>query len=91
MLHLLTHYARLLRYRPTVPENATELCLESMACTASGCAREFMMESMEKYVADYEPCALPGPFTADELAELAQRDVEMRSKMKKLEEQEEET
>ncbi|KAG2628459.1 hypothetical protein PVAP13_3KG390400 [Panicum virgatum] len=91
MLHLLTNYARLLRYRPTVPENATELCLESMACPADGRAREFMMESMEKYVADYEPCALPEPFTADELAELAQRDMEMRSKMKRMEEQDKET
>jgi len=89
MLHLLTRYAGLLRYRPTVPENATELCLESVACAADGRAREFMMESMEKYAADYEPCALPGPFTADELAELAQRDVEMRSRMKTMEEQEE--
>jgi len=91
MLHLLTRYAGLLRYRPTVPENATELCLESMACPADGRAREFMMESMEKYVADYEPCALPEPFTADELAELAQRDMEMRSKMKRMEEKDKET
>ncbi|CAN6333499.1 unnamed protein product [Urochloa humidicola] len=63
MLHLLAHYARLLRYRPTVPKNATELCIESMACPADGRAGEFMMESMEKYVADFEPCTLPQPFT----------------------------
>ncbi|CAL4907419.1 unnamed protein product [Urochloa decumbens] len=63
MLHLLTHYARLLRYRPTVPNNATEYCLESMACPEDGRAGEFMMECMEKYVADFEPCTLPPSFT----------------------------
>nr|CAB3465614.1 unnamed protein product [Digitaria exilis] len=89
MLHLLTQYARLLRYKPTVPENATELCLDSMACSARGRAREFMIESMEKYVADYEPCTLPQPFTADEVKELAQTDEDVRSKVKAMEEQEE--
>ncbi|CAL4900064.1 unnamed protein product [Urochloa decumbens] len=89
MLHLLTQYAGLLRYKPTVPDGAIELCLESMACPAGGRAREFMMESMEKYVADYEPCVLPQPFTADEITELVQRDEDVRSKVKKMEEQEE--
>ncbi|CAL4892869.1 unnamed protein product [Urochloa decumbens] len=63
MLHLLTHYARLLRYRPTVPEKATEYCLESMACPEDGRAGEFMMECMEKYVADFDPCTMPPSFT----------------------------
>ncbi|TKW27986.1 hypothetical protein SEVIR_3G293800v4 [Setaria viridis] len=89
MLHLLTHYARLLRYRPTVPMNATELCLESMACSARGRAREFMMESMEKHIADYEPCELPQPFTADEVTQLAQRDAEVSRKVKRMEEEKE--
>lgn len=91
MLHLLTHYARLLRYRPTVPMNAFELCLESMACSAGGRAREFMMESMEKYVADYEPCALPPPYNADEVAQLAERDAEVSRKVKRMEEEDKET
>ncbi|CAN6347291.1 unnamed protein product [Urochloa humidicola] len=89
MLHLLTQYAGLLRYKPTVPERAIELCLVSMACPASSRAREFMMESMEKYVADYEPCVLPQPFTVDEVREEARRDEDVRSKVKKMEEQEE--
>ncbi|KAI3680344.1 hypothetical protein L2E82_50447 [Cichorium intybus] len=33
MFHLLTGYSKLLKYKPTVPENATELCSETMACT----------------------------------------------------------
>nr|CAB3495691.1 unnamed protein product [Digitaria exilis] len=86
MLHVLTEYARLLRYKPTVPEKAVELCLESMACPTDGRVREFMMESRERYVAGYEPCTLPPPFTADELKEMARREDDVRSKIRKMEE-----
>ncbi|KAL6659252.1 hypothetical protein ACP70R_003292 [Stipagrostis hirtigluma subsp. patula] len=84
MLHLLTEYAKLLRYKPTVPENAVELCPESVACPAQGRERQFMMESRERYVADYEPCTLPPPFTADELRDMARREEEVRRKVHKL-------
>ena len=86
MLHQLAQYARLLRYRVTVPKNATELCLESMACPAYGRAGEFMMESREKYVADYEPCSLPPPFTL--YYKVGKRVGEVGSKVKRMEEQE---
>ncbi|KAL6875636.1 hypothetical protein ACP4OV_013149 [Aristida adscensionis] len=89
MLHLLTSYARLLRYKPTVPENAVEICLESMACLATGRALEFMMESMERYVHDQEPCMLPPPFTQDEIRDRIQKDEEVRSHVKKMEQQQE--
>ncbi|CAN6247633.1 unnamed protein product [Urochloa humidicola] len=85
MLHLLTEYARLLRYKPTVPENAIELCPESLACTAQGRERQFMMESRERYVADYEPCTLPPPFTASELRDIAHRQEEVLRKVKRME------
>ncbi|RLN03783.1 hypothetical protein C2845_PM13G00160 [Panicum miliaceum] len=82
MLHLLTEYARLLRYKPTVPEQAVELRAEALACPAQG--RDFMMESRERYVADYEPCTLPPPFTAGELRDMARRDREVRDKVKRM-------
>jgi hypothetical protein len=37
MLHLLTEYAKLLRYKLTVPEKAVEICAESIACPARAC------------------------------------------------------
>jgi hypothetical protein len=86
MLHLLTNYAGLLRYKPTVPEKAVELCLESMACPANGRVRDFMMESMERYVADFEPCALPPPFTEEEVAEIARVNEQARNKVRMMEE-----
>jgi protein glucosyltransferase len=85
MLHVLTQYSALLRFKPTVLEKAVELCPESLACSRSGREREFMMESREKYVAMYEPCTLPPPFTADEVREMALRDEDVRAKLLKME------
>ncbi|CAO2190205.1 unnamed protein product [Urochloa humidicola] len=87
MLHLLTEYAKRLRYKPTVPEKAVELCAEALACGRRGRDDrefEFMMESRERYVADYQPCTLPPPFTADELADMSRRDREVRAKVQKM-------
>ncbi|CAD5190153.1 unnamed protein product [Musa acuminata subsp. malaccensis] len=70
MLHVLTEYAKLLRYKPTIPEKATEFCLESIACPAPGDVKKFLLDSMEKSTHDAEPCKLPPPFTPEELQQL---------------------
>ncbi|KAL6606184.1 hypothetical protein ACP70R_041837 [Stipagrostis hirtigluma subsp. patula] len=85
MLHLLTEYAKLLRYKPTVPENAVEICTESIACPAQGLHRECMMDSMERHVAGFEPCTLPPPFTAEEAKEIADREAEVLRNVEKIE------
>ncbi|CAK9180084.1 unnamed protein product, partial [Ilex paraguariensis] len=46
MFHLLNEYAKLLKYKPTVPPGAVEVCSETMVCNAKGLDREFMIESM---------------------------------------------
>nr|CAB3469534.1 unnamed protein product [Digitaria exilis] len=85
MLHLLTEYAKLLRYKPTVPENAVEVCTESMACTARGLHRDCMMDSMERHVAGFEPCTLPPPFTEEEAKKIADREADVLRKVEKME------
>ena len=85
MLHLLTEYAKLLRYKPTIPENAVEICTESMACPAQGLHRDCMMDSMEKHVAGFDPCTLPPPFTAEEAKAIADREAEVLRKVEKME------
>ncbi|WOL18226.1 O-glucosyltransferase rumi-like [Canna indica] len=70
MLHVLTEYAKLLRYKPTIPEKATEICLESMACPAQENVKKFMLESMEKWTHVAEPCSLPPPFAPGELQQI---------------------
>ncbi|XP_058082746.1 uncharacterized protein LOC131230787 isoform X5 [Magnolia sinica] len=62
MFHLLNEYAKLLTYKPTLPQNAKEYCLESMACHAKGLEKKFMMESMVMGPKDSSPCTLAPPF-----------------------------
>ncbi|XP_073002516.1 uncharacterized protein [Typha latifolia] len=73
MFHLLSEYAKLLRYKPTILPNAIELCAESMACPAKGLERKFMMDSMVKSPKDSNPCKMPPPFSPVELKKLQRR------------------
>ncbi|KAK7406147.1 hypothetical protein VNO78_07767 [Psophocarpus tetragonolobus] len=62
MFHLLSEYAKLLRFEARVPEGAEELCVESMACRRNGLEKKFMIESMVKEPSTKAPCSLPPPF-----------------------------
>ncbi|KAF4353579.1 hypothetical protein F8388_017754 [Cannabis sativa] len=73
MLNILIEYAKLLKYKPTIPPRATELCYETMACQADGIAQEFMMESMEKAPTDTVPCTMPPPYNVSSLASFLER------------------
>jgi len=85
MLHLLTEYAKLLRYKPTVPEKAVEICTESIACPAQGLHRDCMMDSMERHVASFEPCTLPPQFTPEEAKGIADREADVLRKVENME------
>lgn len=63
MFHLLNEYAKLLKYKPSVPKNANELCSEIMACPAEGIEKKLMMESMVNGPTDESPCKMPLPFS----------------------------
>ncbi|KAF7017311.1 unnamed protein product [Triticum aestivum] len=73
MLHLLTEYAKLLKFKPTKPPEAVEVCPESLVCQAGGTEKKFLMESMVKSAHDSGPCDLPPPFNPQELTMLKQR------------------
>jgi protein glucosyltransferase len=73
MLHLLTEYAKLLKFKPTKPPEAVEVCSESLVCQAEGLEKKFLMESMVKFARDAGPCDLPPPFDPHELKLLKQR------------------
>ncbi|XP_066348671.1 uncharacterized protein [Miscanthus floridulus] len=73
MLHLLTEYAKLLKFKPTKPPEAVEVCSESLVCQAEGLEKKFLMESMVKFARDAGPCDLPPPFDPHELKVLKQR------------------
>ncbi|KAJ1381308.1 Lipopolysaccharide-modifying protein, partial [Sesbania bispinosa] len=62
MFHLLNEYAKLLRFKPTIPPGAVEFCPETMACAVNGTQRRFMEESMVKFPSDSNPCTIPLPY-----------------------------
>ncbi|CAM8935044.1 unnamed protein product [Rhodiola kirilowii] len=62
MFHLLNEYAKLLKFKPTVPQNAVEYCSETMACEAQGLKKNFMMDSLEKGPALVNPCTMRLPY-----------------------------
>lgn len=73
MFHLLNEYAKLLQFKPTIPEKAVEFCSESMACTTHGLRKKFMMDSMVKGPADNSPCIMPPPYGPSSLYSVIKR------------------
>ncbi|KAK2976531.1 hypothetical protein RJ640_023769, partial [Escallonia rubra] len=65
--HLLTEYAKLLKYKPSVPQGAVEVCPETLACGVTGVEKDFKMESMVKSPADTGPCTMPPPYQPEAL------------------------
>ncbi|KAI9073734.1 hypothetical protein K1719_015962 [Acacia pycnantha] len=45
MLHVLTEYARLMRFKPVIPEGAVEMCSEVKDCDMEGVWKEYLNES----------------------------------------------
>ncbi|XP_020551155.1 protein O-glucosyltransferase 1-like [Sesamum indicum] len=62
MFHLLSEYSKLLKYKPTVPDKAVELCSEAMACRAQGLEKKFMTDTLVKGPSFSSPCTMPPPY-----------------------------
>ena len=67
IFHLLNEYGKLLKFKPTIPPNAIELCPESMACPADQNWRRFMEESLVTSPSHTIPCTLPPPYDLEAL------------------------
>ena len=67
MFHLFSEYAKLLKYKPTVPEGAVELCSEKFACSPVGREMAFKIEGMVHEPAKQPPCNLPPPYEQETL------------------------
>ncbi|XP_059066032.1 uncharacterized protein LOC131028570 isoform X2 [Cryptomeria japonica] len=64
MFHLLNEYAKLLKYKPSVPKGAKEICSTSMFCSRKNrVERRFMKESLVKTASESGPCNLPSSAT----------------------------
>ncbi|PWA65127.1 lipopolysaccharide-modifying protein [Artemisia annua] len=62
MFHLLTAYSKIMKYKTTVPENATELCSETMACTSEGFVKQLMDQSTINVPANVSPYIMQPPY-----------------------------
>ncbi|KAA8520812.1 hypothetical protein F0562_011485 [Nyssa sinensis] len=71
MFHLLNEYAKLLKFKPEVPDKAVEFCSETMACPADGIEKRFMMESLVKGPSITSPCTIPPPYDPQALGPLS--------------------
>ncbi|XP_023552827.1 O-glucosyltransferase rumi homolog [Cucurbita pepo subsp. pepo] len=67
MFHSLNEYSKLLAFKPTIPPNATELCLEELACPAQNLATKFMIDTLVKRPSFSSPCSLLPPFSPTDL------------------------
>jgi hypothetical protein len=70
MFHLLTEYARLLRYRPAVPRGAAEVTVESMIRGRRGLERQFMVDTLAASASGDGPCRLKPAYSPEELQAL---------------------
>lgn len=75
MFHLLSEYAKLLKFKPMIPPNAMELCSESMACLADGNWKKFMTQSLVRTPTDTTPCTMPPPYDPSALGDFIDRKV----------------
>lgn len=73
MFHLLFQYAKLLKYQPTVPEGAMEVCSGMLICSTKGLRKKFRKHTMVNTVADSTPCILQPPFDQTNLQDHLKR------------------
>ncbi|CAO2835105.1 unnamed protein product [Amaranthus hypochondriacus] len=62
MFHVLNEYAKLLKYKPTIPEGAVELCSERFACSPMGLETTYKIDTMVNGPSEEGPCELPPPY-----------------------------
>lgn len=73
MFHLFSEYSKLLKYKPTVPLNATEVCSESLFCSGVGVKKKFKLQSSVKSPSTIGPCNMPSPYDPPALQEFLKR------------------
>ncbi|XP_057981210.1 uncharacterized protein LOC131166648 [Malania oleifera] len=73
MFHLLNEYTKLLKFKPAVPPGAVEFCSETMACTANGTWKSFMLESMVMAPSHTAPCTMHPPYHPSALQDFLEK------------------
>ncbi|GLJ25637.1 hypothetical protein SUGI_0491140 [Cryptomeria japonica] len=66
MFHVLREYAKLLKYKPFVTQNAVEYCSEAMICFANEVEKQYMEATMVTDPSPSPPCQLREAHTNDQ-------------------------
>ena len=86
MYHTLNEYAKLMKYKPTVPPKAIEVCSETMACNEhEELNKRFKMESMVKNPSESSPCMLAPPFSRNEIDAMKEKQESIRKQVEEWE------
>ncbi|KNA13886.1 hypothetical protein SOVF_112600 [Spinacia oleracea] len=78
MFHVLNEYSKLLKYKPTVPEGAIELCSEKFACSPMGLETTYKKETIVNGPSQRGPCQLPPPYDPQTLQSLRDRNAKIK-------------
>ncbi|KAL2892244.1 KDEL motif-containing protein 2, partial [Bienertia sinuspersici] len=78
MFHVLYEYAKLLRYRPKVPDGAVELCSQKFACSPMGLETKYKIETMVNGPSKQGPCELPPPYDPYTLQSLRDQNAKIK-------------
>ncbi|KAK6804519.1 hypothetical protein RDI58_002303 [Solanum bulbocastanum] len=73
MFHLLTEYANLLKYKPTIPRDAVEVCSNTLICSTKGIRKKFRVHSRINNVSSSEPCTMPPSWSPADLQNFIDR------------------
>ncbi|CAH8303033.1 unnamed protein product [Eruca vesicaria subsp. sativa] len=85
MLYVLQGYGKLMKLDVTVPENATEVCSETIACpiTDGGQIRQCMDDSLVMSPSIKPACNLPKPYGDNELKRILKKQESVKRKVGK--------
>lgn len=92
MFHLLSEYAKVLKYKPYVPKESMEVCSEMLICSTMKTTKELLLWKFMKQTEvkggaeDSSPCSLQPPFDKKTLQNLLVRKANLTNKVQSLEE-----
>ncbi|GAB2302170.1 hypothetical protein Dimus_036187 [Dionaea muscipula] len=87
MFHVLDQYGKLLKYKPTVPPGAVELCSETWVCSPVGFETTVKIESMVNGRSQQNPCTMPPPYEQRALEAFLDENDKIKKQVEKWESQ----
>ena len=78
-------YAKLLKYQPTVPKGAVEVCSETLICNSKGLRKKFRSYSMVTNPAESSPCTLQPHFDQQKIQDLLKRKEHLKKQIEPFE------